>query len=58
MGDAMMGVYNREPVEAGGGDNCVRLLPPLMITADEADLALDRLAMAFATTRRRMAHAA
>jgi hypothetical protein len=29
-----------------------------MITADEADLALDRLAMAFATTRRRMAHAA
>ncbi len=40
MGDAMMGVYNRAPVKAGGGDNCVRL------------------AMAFATTRRRTAHAA
>jgi acetylornithine/N-succinyldiaminopimelate aminotransferase len=43
---------------AGGGDNCIRLLPPLTITAHEVDLALDRLAMAFATTRRRMAQAA
>jgi len=58
MSDELMGVYNRAPVKAGGCDNCIRLLPPLMITADEADLALDRLAMAFATTRRRMAHAA
>jgi len=40
MSDALMGVYNRAPIEAGGGDNCIRL------------------AMAFATTRRRMAHAA
>jgi acetylornithine/N-succinyldiaminopimelate aminotransferase len=43
---------------AGGGDNCIRLLPPLIITAHEVDTALDRLAMAFATTRRRMAQAA
>jgi acetylornithine/N-succinyldiaminopimelate aminotransferase len=43
---------------AGGGDNCIRLLPPLTITAHEVDLALDRLAMAFATTRGRMAQAA
>jgi acetylornithine/N-succinyldiaminopimelate aminotransferase len=43
---------------AGGGENCVRLLPPLIITAQEVDAALDRLAMAFATTRRRMAQAA
>ncbi len=43
---------------AGGGENCIRLLPPLIITAHEVDAALDRLAMAFATTRRRMAQAA
>lgn len=43
---------------AGGGDNCIRLLPPLTITAREVDTALDRLAMAFATSRSRMAQAA
>jgi len=43
---------------AGGGDNCIRLLPPLTITAQEVDMAIDRLAMAFATTRGRMAQAA
>jgi acetylornithine/N-succinyldiaminopimelate aminotransferase len=97
MSQALMGVYNRAPVEvdrgdvavdvrgkglligvklvvnhrdmmatarehgvlvAGGGENCIRLSPPLIITAPEVDAALDRLAMAFATTRRRMAQAA
>jgi acetylornithine/N-succinyldiaminopimelate aminotransferase len=43
---------------AGGGENCIRLLPPLIITPDEVDIALERLAKAFATTRRRMAQAA
>jgi acetylornithine/N-succinyldiaminopimelate aminotransferase len=28
---------------AGGGDNCVRLLPPLVMTEDEARLVLERL---------------
>jgi len=28
---------------AGGGDNCVRLLPPLIITAEEAREAIDKL---------------
>jgi len=27
---------------AGGGDNCIRLLPPLTLTIDEADQVLDR----------------
>ncbi|EGD58047.1 acetylornithine aminotransferase [Novosphingobium nitrogenifigens DSM 19370] len=43
---------------AGGGDNCIRLLPPLIITDKEVDEALDRLATAFAATRRRLAQAA
>ncbi|MGL1349268.1 hypothetical protein ACSTKK_00045 [Vibrio parahaemolyticus] len=43
---------------AGGGDNCIRLLPPLIITAQEVDQALDRLAAAFAATRRQLAQAA
>ena len=43
---------------AGGGDNCIRLLPPLIITAREVDTALDRLATAFAATRRALAQAA
>jgi acetylornithine/N-succinyldiaminopimelate aminotransferase len=29
---------------AGGGENCVRMLPSLLMTAEEADLALDRFA--------------
>ena len=28
---------------AGGGDNCVRLLPPLNLTIDEAREAMERL---------------
>jgi acetylornithine/N-succinyldiaminopimelate aminotransferase len=43
---------------AGGGDNCIRLLPPLTITAQEVDTAIERLGLAFAATRRMMAQAA
>jgi acetylornithine/N-succinyldiaminopimelate aminotransferase len=43
---------------AGGGDNCIRLLPPLILSEAEADEALDRLETAFAVARRRLADAA
>jgi acetylornithine/N-succinyldiaminopimelate aminotransferase len=43
---------------AGGGENCIRLLPPLIISEAEADEALDRLETAFVVTRRRLAEAA
>jgi acetylornithine/N-succinyldiaminopimelate aminotransferase len=33
---------------AGGGDNCVRLLPPLIMSEDEARLAIERLEAACA----------
>lgn len=36
---------------AGGGDNCIRLLPSLLITATEADEAVNRLGAAFEVTR-------
>ena len=36
---------------AGGGDNCVRLLPPLIITAEEAREAVARLERACEATR-------
>jgi acetylornithine/N-succinyldiaminopimelate aminotransferase len=35
---------------AGGGDNCVRLLPPLILTHDEARIVLDRFEKALAAT--------
>jgi acetylornithine/N-succinyldiaminopimelate aminotransferase len=34
---------NAHLLVAGGGDNCVRLLPPLVITQDEARQAIERL---------------
>ena len=37
---------------AGGGDNCVRLLPPLVITQDEAREALEKLEAACLRARR------
>ena len=43
---------------AGGGDNCVRLLPPLVITQDEAREALERLEAACGRARREAADAA
>ena len=36
---------------AGGGDNCVRLLPPLIITQEEAREAIEKLEKTCETTR-------
>ncbi|CUS45956.1 MAG: aspartate aminotransferase family protein [Pseudomonadota bacterium] len=43
---------------AGGGDNCIRLLPPLIITAEEASEVLRRIEATFAAARSRFAAAA
>lgn len=43
---------------AGGGENCVRMLPSLLITRAEADEAIVRLEAAFAATRAALAKAA
>jgi acetylornithine/N-succinyldiaminopimelate aminotransferase len=43
---------------AGGGENCIRMLPSLLITAAEADEAVTRLEAAFAATRASLAKAA
>jgi len=43
---------------AGGGENCIRLLPPLILSEAEADEALDRLETAFLVARRRLDDAA
>jgi acetylornithine/N-succinyldiaminopimelate aminotransferase len=40
---------------AGGGDNCVRLLPPLVITAEEAREAIERLERTCQAARRKAA---
>ena len=40
---------------AGGGDNCIRLLPPLVITQEEAREAIEKLEAACDLTRRRIA---
>ncbi len=39
---------------AGGGENCIRLLPPLNLTPAEADEVLARLGAAFAATRAKL----
>jgi acetylornithine/N-succinyldiaminopimelate aminotransferase len=43
---------------AGGGENCIRLLPPLVMNAAEAAEVLRRLEAAFATTRAQLDQAA
>ncbi|MBE7218846.1 MAG: aminotransferase class III-fold pyridoxal phosphate-dependent enzyme, partial [Caulobacteraceae bacterium] len=43
---------------AGGGDNCVRLLPPLVITRDEAREAIDKLERACEAARAEVEKAA
>ncbi len=43
---------------AGGGENCVRLLPSLLMTSEEAAEAVKRLDAAFADARTRLAKAA
>jgi acetylornithine/N-succinyldiaminopimelate aminotransferase len=40
---------------AGGGDNCVRLLPSLLLTAEEAREAIDKLERACEAARRKAA---
>ncbi len=40
---------------AGGGDNCIRLLPPLTITAEEAREAIEKLELTCAAARARAA---
>jgi acetylornithine/N-succinyldiaminopimelate aminotransferase len=39
---------------AGGGDNCIRLLPPLIITQDEAHEAIGKLEAACEAARAKM----
>ncbi len=43
---------------AGGGENCIRMLPSLLLTEQEADEAIVRLEAAFAATRASLAKAA
>jgi acetylornithine/N-succinyldiaminopimelate aminotransferase len=40
---------------AGGGDNCVRLLPPLVISVEEAREAVEKLERTCEAVRRRAA---
>jgi acetylornithine/N-succinyldiaminopimelate aminotransferase len=40
---------------AGGGDNCIRLLPPLILTQEEAREAIEKLEETFQTARARLA---
>jgi acetylornithine/N-succinyldiaminopimelate aminotransferase len=40
---------------AGGGDNCVRLLPPLNLTLDEAREAIEKFERTCETARGKMA---
>ena len=40
---------------AGGGDNCVRLLPSLLLTQDEAHEAIEKLEQTCETMRRKAA---
>jgi acetylornithine/N-succinyldiaminopimelate aminotransferase len=42
--DFMAAARHHELLVAGGGDNCVRLLPSLLMSEQEADLVLDRFA--------------
>ncbi len=42
---------------AGGGDNCVRLLPPLNLTVEEASEAISKLEKACEVARAKMAAA-
>jgi acetylornithine/N-succinyldiaminopimelate aminotransferase len=43
---------------AGGGDNCIRLLPPLVMTQDDAREAVEKLEATFDAARARIAAAA
>jgi acetylornithine/N-succinyldiaminopimelate aminotransferase len=41
--DVMQAAREQRLLVAGGGDNCIRLLPPLVITLDEAREAIEKL---------------
>jgi acetylornithine/N-succinyldiaminopimelate aminotransferase len=56
--EMMAAAREQDLLVAGGGDNCIRLLPPLTITAEEADEVLRRLQATFAAVRRQQAVAA
>ncbi|WP_176590299.1 aspartate aminotransferase family protein [Sphingobium sp. EM0848] len=56
--DMMATARDHALLVAGGGDNCIRLLPPLTMTMDEADEVLKRIEASFAATRAALAKAA
>jgi len=56
--DFMVLARDQRLLVAGGGENCVRLLPPLTLTFDEAAEAVARLEAACAEARGRLAQAA
>ena len=43
---------------AGGGDNCIRLLPPLNLTIEEASEAIEKLELACGAARNALSKAA
>ena len=53
--DFMALARDQKLLVAGGGDNCVRLLPPLVISLDEAREAVEKLERACEAARRRAA---
>ncbi len=56
-GDFMHAARDQRLLMAGGGDNCVRLLPPLIITQDEAHEAIGKLEAACEALRAAIAQA-
>jgi acetylornithine/N-succinyldiaminopimelate aminotransferase len=53
--DFMVLARDQKLLIAGGGDNCVRLLPPLVLTLEEAHEAVEKLEAACEAARRRAA---
>ncbi len=53
--DFMAVARDHKLLVAGGGDNCVRLLPPLTLSFDEAREAVEKLEQACETARRKSA---
>ncbi|WP_082463804.1 aspartate aminotransferase family protein [Sphingomonas sp. Leaf17] len=51
--EMMAALRERGLLVAGGGDNCIRLLPPLIITPEEVDEAVALIAVTFAAWRTR-----
>jgi acetylornithine/N-succinyldiaminopimelate aminotransferase len=53
--DFMAMARDHQLLIAGGGENCVRLLPPLVITQDEAREAIEKLERTCEAARRKSA---